>query len=102
MAVDGFYLDLLRRHEPAMLEGLRRVATTEWFPDPAPGRFARRARRAVGRLRRHLVAAHGRPEYRPLLADACVARFVAPALDSYRVLEEVARAAEAKGYPEIR
>ena len=100
VAVDGFYLDLLRRHERAVLEGLRRVAVTAWAPIPLL--VAAPAAADVEGLRRHLVAIGSMPGYRALLDDVCVARFVAPQLDSYRLLEDLAIAAAARGYETIR
>ena len=101
-AVDSFYLDLLRQHEPAMLEGLHCVATTRWTPMPllvaAPGAPAT----DVERLRAHLASVHERPVYAALLADVCLARFVVPDVAAYGVLEDMARAAIKRGYETIR
>lgn len=102
VAVDGFYLDLLRRHRRAVLEGLRHVAVTAWAPIPLLVAAPAVATADVERLRRHLVATGSMPGYRALLDDVCVARFVAPGLDSYRALEELAIAAAARGYDTIR
>jgi len=101
-AVDGFYLDLLRRHEPARLEGLRCVATTEWSAIPLLVAAPAVPSADIERLRALLVALHERPEYEDLLADVCVARFTNPRLASYRALEDMARAAAARGYETIR
>lgn len=101
-AVDGFFLDLLRRHEPSRLEGLRCVAATAWMPIPllvaAPGVN----REAIERLRSQLLAAHQQPAYAPLLEAALVARFVVPDVRAYDALEDLARFAVARGYLEIR
>lgn len=102
IALDSFYLDLLRHHDPARLHGLRCIATTPWTPIPllvaAPGVSPD----AVRRLREQLCALHERAEYRQLLADACVLRFVFPELSAYRALEDMAQAAEHRGYGVIR
>ena len=101
-AIDSFFLDLCRHHEPARLAGIRCVATTEWTPIPllvaAPGV----AHEIVERLRGALVALHKRPECRALLADALVARFVAPDLSSYAVFDAMAAQAVSSGYESIR
>jgi ABC-type phosphate/phosphonate transport system substrate-binding protein len=101
-ALDGFYLDLCRHHEPARLEGLRCVATTAWAPIPllvaAPGIEAG----TVQALRDRLLALHREPACASLLADALVARFVAPRLEDYAVFDAMAAEADARGYPAIR
>jgi ABC-type phosphate/phosphonate transport system substrate-binding protein len=102
IALDSFYLDLLRHHEPGAMEDLRTVATTRWTPIPllvaAPGV----ARSTVEAVRAQLVEAHAQPAYAPLLAAACVRRFVAPDLEAYQALERMAREAHEKGYDAIR
>jgi ABC-type phosphate/phosphonate transport system substrate-binding protein len=101
-ALDSFFLDLCRHHEPARLAGIRCVATTPWTPIPllvaAPGID----REVVERLRGALVALHARPEYTPLLAEALVTRFVAPDIPSYGVLDAMAGESIARGYEAIR
>jgi len=83
VALDSFFLDLCRHHEPARLAGVRSIATTPWTPIPllvaAPGVDAQ----VVARLRGHLVGVHEREEYRALLDDVLLARFVAPQLADY-------------------
>jgi ABC-type phosphate/phosphonate transport system substrate-binding protein len=102
VALDSFFLDLCRHHEPERLDGLRCVATTPWTPIPllvaAPGVDAS----VVTRLRGHLVTLHGRSAYAPLLADVLLARFVEPDPQAYAALEDMARFAVERGYAEIR
>jgi hypothetical protein len=102
IALDCFWLDIVRRHDPAKLEGVRTVAATPWTAIPllvaAPG--ADEA--SVSRLRETLTAIHERPGYTPLLADVLVERFVAPDAASYAELETMARTAGAAGYATIR
>jgi ABC-type phosphate/phosphonate transport system substrate-binding protein len=102
VALDGYFLDLCRRHDPAMVAGLRCVATTPWTPIPllvaAPGV----EEAIVQRLRAHLLDLHTRPTFAPLLADALLQRFAAPDLASYRELESIARFAIDRGYEVIR
>jgi ABC-type phosphate/phosphonate transport system substrate-binding protein len=102
IALDSFFLDLCRRHDPARLGGIRTIDTTRWTPIPmlvaAPGIEAA----TVARLRDHLLRVHERAECRELLDKALVERFVIPDLAGYAVLEEMATEAIARGYPEIR
>lgn len=102
VALDSFFLDLCRHHEPERLAGLRCVATTPWTPIPllvaAPGVEAA----VVSALRKHLTSLHERPGYAPLLADVLLERFVEPDLESYAALEGMTRFAIERGYPQIR
>ena len=102
IALDSFFLDLCRYHEPAKLSGLRCVATTPWTPIPllvaAPAVDAV----IVARLRRHLLGLGSQPSYAPLLAEVLLSRFVLPDLMSYRTLEAMARSASEAGYATIR
>ncbi|HZZ94938.1 MAG TPA: PhnD/SsuA/transferrin family substrate-binding protein [Usitatibacter sp.] len=102
VALDSFYLDLLRHHDPAALEGVRCVATTPWTPVPLLVAARDVPGAAVAGLRGHLLELHGQPAYAPLLAGACVSRFVAPDIDAYASLETMARQAAQKGYAQIR
>lgn len=101
-AVDGWYLDLLREHDPAVLAGLRTLGTTPWTPNPllvaGPGVDPA----AAGRLSDALLALHEDPEGAPLLRRARVARFVQADPADYAALAAMARRAQARGYPEIR
>ena len=102
VALDGFYLDLLRHHDPSALEGIRCVATTDWTPIPllvaAPGVPAG----IVENLRTCLLEAGERPAYAPLLANVCVQRFTTPDVESYRGLDAMAEEAIRRGYETIR
>lgn len=101
VALDSFFLDLCRHHEPARLAGLRCVATTPWTPIPllvaAPGVDTA----IVSRLRAHLLDVHERPEYRPFMANVLLARFAEPDVESYEALEGMARLAAERGYDRI-
>jgi ABC-type phosphate/phosphonate transport system substrate-binding protein len=100
--VDGFYLDLVRHHEPARLEGLRVIASTPWAPIPplvaAPGIDAQ----VVGRLREHLAALHESPAHAALLEPVLLARFVVPDIRAYAETERLRERAERAGYAAIR
>ena len=102
IALDSFFLDLCRYHEPVKLAGLRCVATTPWTPIPLLVAAAGLDETVVARLRRHLLDIDTQPSYAPLLADVLLARFVAPDVMSYRELESMARAASETGYEMIR
>lgn len=102
VALDGYFLDLCRRHRPEKLAGIGTVATTPWTPIPllvaAPGIDPR----IVDTLRERLVAIHASPEYAPLMADVLLERFVAPEPDAYHALEAMAELAVERGYETIR
>lgn len=102
IALDSYYLDLLRRHGPDRLTGIGCVDTTRWTPIPllvaAPGADPA----MVARLRTHLLAVDRQPSYRPLLDDVLLARFVSPDVEAYLELEAAARAATDAGYEIIR
>lgn len=102
IALDSFYLDLLRRHDPAKLEGIRTVAFTPWTPMPllvaAPGVDPA----MVQRIRDRLLRIHEDEAYRPLLDNALVERFVEVIEGDYVALEQQSRAAESAGYAAIR
>ena len=102
VALDGFWLDLLRYHHPERMEGLRVIGSTPWAPIPllvaAPGVDLE----IVTRLREFLGGLDSLPEYRPLLREALLARFTCPESSSYAVLQEMAMEAERRGYAQIR
>jgi len=101
VALDGFFLDLCRRHEPARVVGLRCVAETPWTPMPllvaAPGIEAG----VVRKLREILLRIHEEPLHARLLADVLLERFVAPDVASYGGLIEMERRAIDLGYARI-
>jgi ABC-type phosphate/phosphonate transport system substrate-binding protein len=84
VALDSFFLDLCRYHEPARLEGIRRVAVTPWTPIPLLVAAADVDPEAVSRLRGHLTQVHEIDAYGALLADVLLARFVAAKVEDYR------------------
>jgi len=102
VALDSFYLDLLRQHDPSALAGIRCVATTNWTPMPLLVAAPKVPREIVEKVRAHLLEAGERPAYAPLLAAACVQRFTTPDIESYRVLETMAEEATRRGYETIR
>ena len=102
VALDSFFLDLCRHHEPARLASIRCVATTPWTPIPLLVAAAGVGGDVIGRLQRHLLAIDRDPSYAPLLADVLLKRFVTPDIESYRELENQARYAIEADYAEIR
>jgi ABC-type phosphate/phosphonate transport system substrate-binding protein len=102
VALDGFYLDLVRHHDPARLDGLRVVGSTPWTPIPLLVAAPDVDRATVERLRAHLTTLHDRAAYRGLLSDTLLERFVAPDLARYGEMEDLARFAEKAGYATIR
>ena len=101
-ALDGFYLDLVRHHDPARLDGLAVVGSTPWTPNPLLVAAPAVARETVASLRAHLLTLHERESYAALLREVLLARFVAPEPDRYAALEEMASRAEESGYASIR
>ena len=102
IALDSYFLDLVRYHEPDKLSGIRCVDATEWTPMPllvaAPGVDAG----VVARLSGHLVGIHEQAPYKALLADVLLERFVTPDVAAYDVLEGMARLAIERDYAAIR
>jgi ABC-type phosphate/phosphonate transport system substrate-binding protein len=101
-ALDSFYLDLLRHHDPAALAGIRCVATTAWTPIPLLVAASAVPSATVDTLRAYLLEAGERPTYAPLLAAAGVGRFTTPDVESYRALDAMAHDAVGRGYGSIR
>ena len=101
-ALDSYWLDLVRRHDPAKLDGIRVVATTAWTPIPLLVAAPHTDDRIVDRLRDLLPRIHERADYAPLLGDVLVERFVDADVPSYARLEAMARASEHAGYRDIR
>jgi ABC-type phosphate/phosphonate transport system substrate-binding protein len=98
-AVDGWYLDLLRTHDPALLAGLRTLAWTDWTPNPLLVSGPDIDPDVSGRLSRALLAMHADAGAAALLRQAHVARFAAVDPDDYAALlhdEDIGH------YPEIR
>ncbi|HZB93669.1 MAG TPA: PhnD/SsuA/transferrin family substrate-binding protein [Stellaceae bacterium] len=89
--VDGFALDLLRHHAPALIAGLRSVARTAptaippfvAAPPPSPA------------LRAAFLDAHDDPALRPLLDGLLLQRFAPASPDDYAPLAERLAAAHA-------
>jgi ABC-type phosphate/phosphonate transport system substrate-binding protein len=100
-AIDGYALDLLRRHDGAATASVRVIETT--VPAPSPPLVASPGVEAAERQRliEALIGAHRATEAGPLLDDLLLARFdrVSPA--DFEVFLERERAARDAGYPKL-
>lgn len=102
VALDSFFLDLCRHHEPARLAGIHCVATTRWTPIPLLVAAPNIADDVISRLRQHLLTIDREPSYAPLFADVLLRRFAEPDIDTYRELEKQASYAVEASYEAIR
>ncbi|QVQ28890.1 phosphate/phosphite/phosphonate ABC transporter substrate-binding protein [Achromobacter deleyi] len=100
-AVDGWYLDLLRAHDPDALAGLRTLACTPWTPNPLLVAGPDVDAGVTEKLSNVLLAMHLDDRYKDLLQQAHVARFVPPDAARYDVLIDMERQAAERGYEEI-
>lgn len=101
-AIDGWYLDLLRVHDPDVLEGLRTLAHTPWTPNPLLVCGPDVDSAIYTSLSSVLLALHEDASMAPLLRQAHVARFVAVDPADYDVLPALADSARKRGYAAIR
>ena len=99
IALDSYHLDLMRHHEPRRLDDIQHLTSTPWTPIPLLVAAPQVDSAAVERLRGLLLELHSRPDYRPLLDDVLVARFVIPDLPTYSQLEEMSQLAASRHYP---
>lgn len=99
--LDGYALDLLRRHVPELVARVRVIESTDAAPIPplvaAPG--ADQA--TCASLRAAFIALSAEPNAKPLLDDLLLSGFVAAMPADYALTQERARAAEAAGYTRI-
>lgn len=84
IALDSYYVDLARRHEPSLLAGLRALGHTHWTPIPLLVAAPAVDRAAVARVRDVLVHCHEDRRYAPLLEDVLLQRFVDPEITRWR------------------
>ena len=102
IALDGFYLDLVRRYRPEKLAGIRTLGTTDWAPMPPLVASPSIDAAIVERLREHLLRIHEMPAYDSLLAAVLLGRFAQVDRDTYLGLLDLERRAMAWGYADIR
>lgn len=101
VALDGFFLDLLRRHAPEKLDGIVTIAETPWTPMPLLVAAPEVEEGKVRALRGHLLSLGKRSDYAPLLEPVLLKGFVDPDLEAYDVLGQMAFEALDAGYADI-
>ena len=100
-AIDGYGLELLRKHAPEVAGRVRVVESTIAAPS-APLVAAPLIDAATrDRLTAALLSAHEAPEIRPTLDALLLARFVRVGPGAFQVFLDRERAAEAAGYPKL-
>lgn len=100
-AVDGYALDLMRRHDPEAAAKVRVVETTAPAPSPPLVASPGLGTAARERLTDVLTSAHQVPEARALLDDVLLTRFDRVADDDFDVFLDRDRAARDAGYPKL-
>jgi ABC-type phosphate/phosphonate transport system substrate-binding protein len=100
-AIDGYALDLMRRHDPDVAAMVRVVDTTAPAPSPPLVASPGLAATARERLIDVLTTAHRAPDARPLLEDVLLARFDRVTPEDFEVFLERDRAARDAGYPKL-
>jgi ABC-type phosphate/phosphonate transport system substrate-binding protein len=102
VALDSFFLDLCRLHQPERLAGLRTLASTRWTPMPLLVAASEVSPDVAHALRSRLISLHESADHAALLARVLVRRFEPPQVASYAVLEQMAREATESRYERIR
>ena len=100
-AVDGYGLDLLRRHAPEVGTRVRIIETTVPAPSAPLVASPGTPPDACERLTAALLQAHTMPELKSTLDDVLISRFVRVTPSDFDVFLERERAAEAAGYPKL-
>lgn len=100
-AIDGYALDLMRRHAPDVAARVRVIATTVPAPSAPLVASPGVSEETCARLTEALVGAHADPAIRPTLASLLLSRFVRTEPKDFEVFLERERAAVAAGYPKI-
>ena len=100
--LDGYWHDLLRRHEPATAARLRTVASTPWTPLPPLVCAAGTPADAQSRLAAALVEAGSAPALCDVREALLMARIAAPRPAEYAILRDNATHADALGYRTLR
>ena len=97
--VDGFFLLLLRRHEPELAARIRVIAQTPQAPLPLLVASPGVPEATVAALRAALLALDTDAEAAPLMADLCLRRFVPVDPAAYAEGQHWHEDALAAGYP---
>lgn len=100
-AIDGYALDLMRRHDPDVAAKVRVVDTTAPAPSPPLVASPSMPVAARDRLVEALATAHRAADACPLLDDVLLARFDRVTVADFEVFLERDRAARDAGYPKL-
>ena len=101
-ALDGYWLQLLRLHEPATAQALRTIACTPWTAAPAFA-CAGTTEPAVAAALADALQRCGRdPQLARVRTTLALADIVAADPGGYEALAAAARAADALGYPQLQ
>jgi ABC-type phosphate/phosphonate transport system substrate-binding protein len=100
--IDGYAHDLLRRHDPAVAERLRVVATTASAPSPPLVASPSMDWSARARLTTALTTAHEAPELAAVMRDLLLLRFDRVVEEDFQLFLDWQLAAEAAGYSKLR
>src|SRR5205085_8937161 len=100
-AIDGYGLELLAKHAPAVAGRVRVVESTVAAPSAPLVASPLIDAATRERLTAALLSAHEAPEIRPTLEALLLSRFVAVAPGDFQVFLDRERPAEAAGYPKL-
>jgi ABC-type phosphate/phosphonate transport system substrate-binding protein len=98
---DSFAFALLERHEPALTDQVRVIASTEPVPIPALMASYAAPQAVVDQLAVALESVGERPELAALREELCISGFARIDPESYRIAEMWAQEAEARGLSTI-
>lgn len=101
-ALDSWYLDLLRTHDPSVLAGIKTLAFTPWTPNPLLVASPDLPAAIAEKLASILHGMHKNPDYAQLLSNAHIKGFEPVNVDSYDVLAKMASDAHERNYDVIR
>ena len=101
-AIDGYAHDLLRRHDPAVAERLRVVATTAPAPSPPLVASPSMDWHARARLTTTLTTAHEAPELAAVMRDLLLRRFDPAVEGDFQLFLDWQAVAVAAGYPQLQ
>jgi ABC-type phosphate/phosphonate transport system substrate-binding protein len=102
IALDSFYLDLLRHHQPGALDQLTTIALTPWTPMPLLVAAQAIPASIIESLASKLCGLDSDPNYQSLLQDVMLKGFVEPDVASFQCLEQMAQASCRLDYAAIR
>jgi ABC-type phosphate/phosphonate transport system substrate-binding protein len=96
--LDSFAHDLMRRHEPELMAGIRAVDSTDPAPMPSLIASAATPDEIIEQLRATLLSVGERPELAGLRNALCLSGFGATTTADYQTTLDRAAVAEAAGY----